>query len=173
MRNFAFALTAIVGFGAIGCDEEIDLDDTEVPPDITEIPPINTDGQPVAPAVLEWRATLADTDSTTNITGDARVTEAEDAGSFQATISINDGSTCDRPWHVHYGTCATGGGIVGDPAAYTNLVSASDGTASADVVVAGTLDPSQPYHVNVHYSDSQLDRIVACGDLVLTTVALQ
>jgi hypothetical protein len=170
MRKLAFALTAIVGFGAIGCDDEPDLDDLDDLDDI-DVPPEVT--VPVAPAVLEWQATLADTDSTTNITGEARVTETEDAGSFRATISISDSSTCSRPWHVHYGTCESGGDIVGDPASYTNLVSASDGTASADVVVAASLDPSQPYHVNVHYSDSQLGRIVACGDLVLTTVALQ
>lgn len=169
MRNLAFALTVIAGFGAIGCDDEPDLDDINVPP---QIPGDVADVQPVAPAVLEWNASLADTDATTNITGTAHVTQAEGAGSFHATISISDSSNCDRPWHVHYGTCATGGDIVGDPASYTNLIS-TNGTASADVIVAASLDPSQPYHVNVHYSDSQLGRVVACGDLVLTSATLQ
>lgn len=169
MRNLAFALTAIAGFGVIGCDDEPDLDDINVPP---VLPEGVTDVQPVAPAVLEWNAVLADTDATTNITGVAHVSEADGAGSFHATISISDSSNCDRPWHIHFGTCASGGDIVGDPASYTTLT-ATNGSASADVVVAASLDPSQSYHVNVHYSDSQLGRIVACGDLVPTSVVLQ
>lgn len=169
MRKLAFALIATASFGA-GCDEEPDLDDLDDINVPTDIP--TDDFQPVAPQVLEWHAALVDTDSTTNITGDARVTETEGDGSFHATITIVDGTNCSRPWHVHFGTCATGGGIVGDPASYTNLTATDDGTASADVVVAASLDPNQSYHVNVHYSDAQLDRIVACGDLVLTSTTL-
>ncbi len=174
MSKLAFVLAAMIGFGALGCDDEDILD--EVNDDQGDIPTTDDSlqpGTPVAPATTVWRATLVDVDTNTNISGDASVLQVEGESSFDASITIhNDTSTCSRPWHVHFGTCATGGGIVGDPAAYPELVADSAGNASATATVATTLDPGQPYHVNVHYSDSQFDRIIACGDLVLQAVVV-
>ena len=36
------------------------------------------------------------------------------------------------PWHLHEGTCGSGGAIVGDPAAYSPLAIEQDGTASSE-----------------------------------------
>src|SRR5262245_9849082 len=122
MSKVAFVLAAMIGFGALGCDDNlIDDEDNEID-DIEDgqigvNPPV-----PVAPATIEWRATLVDIDSSTNITGESVVLQSEGAQSFNASITIrNDSATCARPWHVHFGTCATGGAIVGNPAAYPNL----------------------------------------------------
>jgi hypothetical protein len=177
MSKLAIVLTALVGFGALGCDDNDELDDNDIDEAIDEGEiPIGDDMEPVtpvAPATIEWRATLVDIDASTNITGESVVLQSEGEQSFNAAVSIsNDSATCARPWHVHFGTCATGGAIVGNDADYPDLVVAADGTASATAVVGVGLDPAQAYHVNVHYSESQFDRIIACGDLVLTTVVV-
>ena len=87
---------------------------------------------------------------------------------FIATISIREdvpGSL--RPWHVHFGTCLSGGDIVGSDQAYLRLGVGSDGFSSTAVQIRVGLDPRAPYHVNVHFSDQMFDRIIACGDLIV------
>lgn len=88
------------------------------------------------------------------------------AGTSTASASIGGALPGARhPWHVHAGTCASGGPIVGDPAAYPVLEVGADGRASATASVAVGLDDDAAYFVNVHRSPSDLATIVACGDL--------
>jgi hypothetical protein len=72
-----------------------------------------------------------------------------------------------RPWHVHVGTCESGGPILGDDAAYSRLTIGSDGTTAANVALRMPLDTREAYYVDVHFSDLEFNRIVACGDLIL------
>jgi hypothetical protein len=170
MSKLACVFIAVFAFA---CDDDIDGLDENFDESLDESDEIVEDGEvgdiiSVSPATLEWRATLVDIDPSTNLVGDAVVFQTEGDQAFDAAVTIrNDSATCARPWHVHFGTCATGGAIVGDPASYDLLVIASDGTAASDVTVRTALDPTQAYHVNIHYSESQIDRIIACGDLVL------
>ncbi|HET9482066.1 MAG TPA: hypothetical protein VFP98_09950 [Candidatus Polarisedimenticolia bacterium] len=69
------------------------------------------------------------------------------------------------PWHLHEGICGSGGAIVGDPAAYPPLAADLDGTASSEADIQVTLTPGSDYHVNVHKSPSELETIVACGEV--------
>lgn len=69
------------------------------------------------------------------------------------------------PWHLHEGICGSGGAIVGDPAAYPPLAVDLGGTASSEADIQVTLTPGSDYHVNVHKSPSEMETIVACGEV--------
>jgi hypothetical protein len=86
----------------------------------------------------------------------------------QTAIAINlagGQAGASHPWHVHRGTCATGGAIVGDITAYPVLRPNSAGAATATALIRVQLVPGEDYHVNVHRSPGELGEIVACGDL--------
>lgn len=69
------------------------------------------------------------------------------------------------PWHLHQGSCATGGDIVGDAEFYPPLRVGSSGVASVTARLPMPLSGATPYHINVHASTSDLGTIVACADL--------
>ncbi len=86
----------------------------------------------------------------------------------QTAVAINlaggeAGAT--HPWHIHRGTCETGGPIVGDPAQYPPLRPTAAGGATATAHIRAQLVPGEDYHVNVHRSPELLQEVVACGDL--------
>lgn len=87
-------------------------------------------------------------------------------GQTAAAINLVGGeANATHPWHIHRGTCETGGAIVGDPAAYPPLRPTSAGAANATAHIRVQLVPGENYHVNVHRSPAALDQIIACGDL--------
>lgn len=87
-------------------------------------------------------------------------------GQTAAAINLVGGQAgATHPWHVHRGTCATGGAIVGDPAAYPPLRPNSAGAATATALIRVQLVPGEDYHINVHQSPEALNQIIACGDL--------
>lgn len=119
---------------------------------------------PISGPTVTWTATIVG-NNPYPISGSASVVLAEDGASFTATIAIERGVPGSTyPWHVHFGTCGDGGGIVG-PGAYPELVVAADGTAATNTIVLQALDTTAPYSVNVHLSPSDLPTIIGCGDL--------
>ena len=128
---------------------------------------IGPNGQP-QPVIIEWRASLVATDVDATINGDAVVVQRDGEDTFIATISIReDMPGALRPWHVRFRTCESGGDIVGLDSSYTRLGVGADGFSStADQIRAGLI-PGAPYHVTVSFSDEMVDRIIACGDLIL------
>ena len=99
--------------------------------------------------------------------GSAEVSWTQGAAQFTASVAIaNDIPTAARPWHVHFGTCATGGDIVGPSGSYPLLVVDATGSAQMTTVVAYELDRIAPYHINVHESQAALATIIACGNLM-------
>ncbi|MEX1184187.1 MAG: hypothetical protein WEF86_13225 [Gemmatimonadota bacterium] len=121
------------------------------------------DVDPITDRIGEWESTLtARNDS--GVRGAAAV-YAAGVGS-QVSISIA-GSTpnAHHPWHVHRGTCATGGAIVGDRDAYPPLHVGSDGAASGTATISVGLDENTEYHVNVHKSATEMGTAIACGNL--------
>lgn len=88
------------------------------------------------------------------------------AGTSTATVEIqgaNPGAL--HPWHVHTGTCATGGPIVGEANDYDVLQAGADGRDEQTAAISAGMDDNTRYHVNVHRSPSDLT-VIACGDLV-------
>jgi hypothetical protein len=161
MSRIAFSLVAALA--SSGCSDEDGIagdigDDVDGVIDEGDIPP----------GVLQWNAALLDVDPSTEIAGDAIAQMVEGAQSFSATLAIrSDAPGAVRPWHVHQGTCETGGAIVGDDASYPRLTIGSDGTTAANVALRMPLDIREAYYVDVHFSDLEFNRIVACGDLIL------
>jgi hypothetical protein len=103
------------------------------------------------------------------ITGSAEVHWTVGDQQFTAATQIaGDVPGAVRPWHVHFGSCATGGDVVGPAGSYTPMTVAADGTAQSTATVEFMLDASAPYHVNVHESQSAIATLIACGDLERT-----
>jgi len=140
-------------------DDFDDIDADGIPDDIDDDLPDN---------VSVWRATIAGIGNFSQLTGDSVVRQIDNGTPFSATTTIRgDVTNAVRPWHVHFGTCATGGEIVGDGLASPRLTVGSDGTATASVRISCDLDEDDAYHINIHESDAAFDNIIACGDLVL------
>jgi hypothetical protein len=89
------------------------------------------------------------------------------AGQTMVEVQVSGGTSgATYPWHIHTGSCSDGmTPIVGSASLYTALGASGDGTASLSTTVPVTLDPAQPYHVNIHASPTDMGTIVACGDL--------
>src|SRR5688572_30132924 len=97
--------------------------------------------------------------------GDAQVDWTEGEQQFVAVANLTGDEPGEaRPWHVHFGSCATGGGIVGT-GDYPLLMVDDDGNASATATIMFELDPSVAYHINYHLSADDLGTLIACGDL--------
>ncbi|MGQ0714479.1 MAG: hypothetical protein ACT4PJ_12220 [Gemmatimonadaceae bacterium] len=87
-------------------------------------------------------------------------------GRTEVTINLANATPGQRlPWHVHEGSCGNDRGIVGNPSAYPPLVVGSNGAATGSANVMVSLDEAKDYFVNVHASPTNLQTIVACGDL--------
>lgn len=121
------------------------------------------DIDPATDMIGDWRATL-EPENETFIRGAAEARSAVATSGIALSIAGAD-SGAEHPWHIHNGTCGSGGSIVGDPDAYPVLRVGADGTASASADLLVGLDEDANYHVNVHQSPQALGTIVACGPL--------
>ena len=111
-----------------------------------------------------WTTNLAGQGSYSAVTGSATADVVE--GATTATITLQGGqANAEHPWHIHEGTCSTGGPIVGSPSDYPPLQVGSEGRAQGGAKVNARLDEAKEYHVNVHLSRSEMGTIVACGQL--------
>lgn len=121
------------------------------------------DGDPIADRIGDWDANLSPMNNS-GVRGASRV-QSVGLGSG-VTITINNATAgAAHPWHVHVGTCASGGGIFGDASDYPTLTVAADGNASANATLDVALNEQSSYHVNVHRSPTDLGTIIACGNL--------
>ena len=122
----------------------------------------DVDVDPVTDMVGDWDASLSPR-ANSGVSGSAaaRSTLANSGASVRIWGAQ---SGARHPWHVHSGTCASGGPIVGAASAYPLLGVGTDGGATASASVDVALDESQSYHVNVHRSPTDMS-VIACGDL--------
>lgn len=83
-----------------------------------------------------------------------------------ATVSVaGDENGAVRPWHIHAGTCGSGGAIVGPATEYPPLRIGATGGADATARLSLGLDPGASYYVNIHESSTNLGNIVGCMQL--------
>lgn len=117
--------------------------------------------------IRRWEADLEGTPDFADVSGTALA--LLEGSTTRVTVTIAGAPVGgEHPWHIHTGTCATGGPILGDPAAYPFLVPNASGQDTRSATIDEPLLASLSYHVNVHASPTDLDTIVACGDLVRT-----
>jgi hypothetical protein len=150
-----------------GCDDDADIDaDDDV---FDETDTNNTDDIPPVPSgVYQWHANIDGNLGFEVLDGGTIIRQNAGGTVFLVDIDLRgDIAGSVRPWHVHFGDCDSGGGIVGDPALYRPLIIGADGEASVTARVEFALDPDDDYHVNVHLSETDLGTLIACGDLDL------
>jgi hypothetical protein len=156
MRTAALVLAACVTAASFGC-VRVARDPATGNADIDVENPMKS-GE-------TWKATLAGRSTWTGASGTA--TARVEGDNTLATIvlaGLPPGGP--YPWHVHDGTCDTGGPIVGDAAAYPPLMVGADGRAEASARLLGIKpNEAKKYHVNVHRSPTDLATIIACGEL--------
>jgi hypothetical protein len=113
----------------------------------------------------DWKGTVTGRDMYSSATGTVRA--HVEGGNTVTTIVLTGLPPRGRhPWHLHDGTCATGGPIFGDPNAYTPLNVGDDGRAEGTArLINLKLNEARKYHANVHASTSNLGTIIACGDV--------
>lgn len=121
------------------------------------------DVDPVTDLIGDWSGELRE-QSDTRIRGAVRAQSA--VATTGVSLSIAGAQSGARhPWHIHRGTCGSGGPIVGDASAYPVLAVGGNGQASASANLNVALNEDGSYYVNVHRSPSDLGTIVSCGAL--------
>jgi hypothetical protein len=102
---------------------------------------------------------------TNSIHGAAAITEGDSPKSSHVMVSIA-GATPDQryPWALKLGKCNDKGSIVSSNA-FPPLQTLPDGSATAELMIAGTLAPNQTYSVTVSQVQNHNQVVVACSAL--------
>lgn len=113
----------------------------------------------------EWRAAMAGKDGR-KVSGTATATPTADGAGTDVVVTI-DGDTpgATRPWHVHAGSCAKAGPVLGGARAYPPMTIDRSGHGTASATIAMALSDTGSYYVNLHDAAAAMGVIVACGDL--------
>ena len=112
----------------------------------------------------DWHGRVLGKGSWTGLAGDVQALVVE--GNTAVTVSVSGATPGSAvPWHIHEGTCETGGEIIGDHNAYMPLVIGSDGRGTGNAQISVALDEAKDYFVSMHASATDMATIVACGDL--------
>jgi hypothetical protein len=151
MRRLILALTA---FAVVGCVRTHANEETgQVDVDIESPTKVGED----------WSGSLSAQTGYT-VTGAFKAFVKD--GRTNVTVNIQNATPgAQLPWHIHEGSCGNDRGIVGGAAAYRPLMVGSNGAATGSADVGVSLDEAKDYFVNVHATSTNLQTIVACGDL--------
>lgn len=115
-----------------------------------------------------WHGELLGAPGWEEIEGDAALVWTAGRGQFIASVGLrNDEPYALRLWHVHQGTCDTGGPMLGFPSEYDDLLVDGTGYAERNVLVSDILSPNRSYYVDIHVSDLSQFTVIACADLFL------
>lgn len=110
-----------------------------------------------------WMAGLS---ATGEATIEGSVEAVSRASGTRVRVTLTGAEAGDvLPWHVHQGSCGSGGPIVGEPTAYPPLEPGDAGEANATAQITTPLSAGGSYYINVHESPDALGTIVACGEL--------
>lgn len=115
-------------------------------------------------ATASWTATLEPVGASA-----MRGTATVQAVNNQQTIHLQitgGASGASHPWHIHSGSCGSGGSVVGNTP-YPALGTSSDGTASMSTVLATPIGGGNHF-VDIHVSPSD-PTVAACGELRSST----
>lgn len=114
-------------------------------------------------SVASWKGTIAGKDGS-KITGTATMAPAGEGTEVNVMIS-GDEAGKTRPWHIHVGSCAKGGGVFGGGRSYTPIAMDASGHGMSKATLTVAAPDTGSYYVNIHESAGNMGKIVACGDL--------
>jgi len=117
------------------------------------------------PLKSELVATLAPANS--RMTGDASVKPGGKGMRVKVSIRNASSQTDDLPWQIRKGSCGENGDVIGAQAAYRVMQVRADQTADVNVNLPFVLDEGEKYSVLVLASRTDMDRMIACGNLTL------
>lgn len=121
----------------------------------------------MSPFHLEWEGKIAGKDGS-KITGEASMKEGADGKTTEVNVMLmGDENGATRPWHVHVGSCAKGGGVFGGGKSYTPITTEGMGHGMSKAILPVALPDTGSYYVNIHESAGNMGKIVACGDLMM------
>ena len=102
------------------------------------------------------------------VTGEAALAWVEGQDFYQAAVLlVGEEPGTVRAWRLHFGTCQQDEGVVGVASEYPPLVAGADRNSFIRAVIPLQFDRNRRYHVRVHPSQQQLDRLMACANLTL------
>jgi hypothetical protein len=129
-------------------------------------PEIRTSEYPLG---TRWTATLAtpaDLRGALQVNGTAWMARGDRSGETHAEIEIDNATPGGRhPWHIHRGWCGSTGGAVEAAEQFGLLEVGDDGQASSSVDLEWPTPDSGRYMAQVHASPTNLQRVIACGNL--------
>ena len=125
-------------------------------------PPQAVDAQ--APSI-RWSASLIPRpESELPLSARALIVPGHGTRESYAIVSISRGHPGHRlSWHIHHGSCASPGTVLGANELYPTLLIRADGNSQATAALPLDIPSSAPYHVDLHPSPGTT--IIACGDL--------
>jgi len=118
---------------------------------------------------VEFSVTIAGL-SGSKIRGSGLITPSEKPTVAKTVVALKfdrDIAGAERPWHIHHGTCAKSGAILGGASIYPAIKVDAKGTGSAKLTLPIVFPDTGVFYLSVHESAKQMSKVVACGDLVL------
>jgi hypothetical protein len=98
--------------------------------------------------------------------GSASMVAGDIGSQSRAAVAIFGGAPgAVYTWHVHAGRCGDDRGILGQATDYPPITVGQDGRGEAVALVSSATPTAGDYFVNIHASASDLQTIVACGNL--------
>lgn len=99
------------------------------------------------------------------VTGSVEL-EPVGADSTRAVVTISEAQPgATLPWHLHAGSCATIGSVVGNPAHYPPIRIGARRSGVVTVTLPMATPKGGAYAVQVHASPSNMKTVLACGEL--------
>lgn len=119
-----------------------------------------------APIANMWMGSVAGKDGS-KITGNGQMNPGADAATSTAEVSLKgDVAGSVRPWHIHVGSCTKPGAPFGGGRSYTPITIDASGNGASKATLPVALPDTGSYYVNIHDSQANMAKIVACGDLM-------
>ena len=101
-----------------------------------------------------------------NIRGSIDIDSGVEPNKSRVRIELRGASVgAEHGWQVRTGRCGETTQVVGTPAAYRAITVRADGTADMTVTIPIVLDGSRQYNVALLANRTDLDGVIACGNL--------
>jgi len=112
----------------------------------------------------DWSGELRGQGMYTSVTGSMKALVNEGRSAITVTLE-NATPGASYTWDVREGKCGQGGGVVGYASEYSTITVGNDGKAGTTVTINARLDEAKDYALTVYRSPSDVNDVIACGDL--------